>query len=181
MNTCQSILIAYGTKAGSTAEIAEYMGELFREKGALVDVLPVEQVRDLTPYCGVILGTATRVGKPLNSVLKFVREFEYSLEPLAVAYFVVGIAMREDTPEHRAQAEAVLEPLRQIKKPCMEGLFAGKVEYAKIEQPWRTLVSHNKEDEIGEGDWRDWDAIRAWVHDLSFKFMGIAAMPNEKV
>lgn len=181
MNTCRNILIAYGTKAGSTAEIAEYMGELFREMGASVDVLPVEQVQEVTPYCAVLVGTATRVGKPLTSVQEFVTRFAYELEPRAVAYFVVGITMCDDTPEHRVQAEAVLEPLRRIKEPCGEGLFAGKVEYATIEQPWRRLVSHDVETQLPEGDWRDWNAIRAWTHELALKFMGIAAIPVETV
>lgn len=179
MNTCRNILIAYGTRAGSTAEIAEYMGTLFRDMGATVDVLPVEQVQAMTPYCAVILGTATRIGKPLAKVTNFIKKYERELAPLPVAYFVVGITMREDTPEHRAQAGAVLEPLRALKQPVREGLFAGKIEYATIEQPMRFFISHSKDLNLREGDWRDWEKIRAWVNELAPMFMGIAALPLE--
>lgn len=180
MNTCRNILIAYGTKAGSTGEIAEFMGDVFREMGAMVDVLPVEQVDDVNAYCAVIVGTATRIGKPLGKVTNFLKKFSYELAPLPVAYFVVGIAMREDTPEHRAQAAAVLEPLRALKKPVREGLFAGKIEYAKIEQPMRFFLTRSKDLSLHEGDWRDWAAIRAWVQDLAQDYMRIAALPAER-
>ena len=181
MSTCRSILIAYGTKAGSTAEIAAFIASLFREMGAEVDVLPVEQVPDVTPYCAVILGTATRLGHPLPNVLDFVTTHAHNLAPLPIAYFVVGITMREDTPENRALAAGVLDALVDIKRPVSEGLFAGKMEYAKLEQPWRFFVSHDKEIDMGEGDWRDWDAIRAWVEQLAPTFLGIAALPNETI
>jgi menaquinone-dependent protoporphyrinogen oxidase len=181
MSTCRNILIAFGTRAGSTAEIAEFIAARFRERGASVDVLPIEQVTDIKPYCAAIIGTATRIGKPLDTVARFVKKHARDLEPMALVYFVVGVTMREDTPEHRAQAHAVLDPLRLVKEPLREGLFAGKVEYAKIEQPWRFLVSHDKEGEMREGDWRDWDAIRAWVDEISPTIMGIAALPCETV
>lgn len=176
-----NILIAYGTKAGSTGEIAEFIGARFRERGATVDIMPIQQVTDVNPYRAVIVGTATRIGKPLDSVTKFVKKYARELEPLAVYYFVVGIAMREDTPDRRALAHAVLEPLRDIKEPLREGLFAGKVEYAKIEQPWRFLISHDKEGEMREGDWRDWDAIRAWVDEIAPEILGVPAPKAQSI
>jgi menaquinone-dependent protoporphyrinogen oxidase len=117
-------------------------------------------------YSAIILGTATRIGKPLGSVVEFARKHAARLQQVPVAYFVVGITMREDTAEHRRQAAAVLDPLCKIRTPVSEGLFAGRVEYARIEQPWRFLVSHDREGEMREGDWRDWDAIRAWTQNL---------------
>lgn len=181
MSTCRSILIAYGTRAGSTQEVSEFIAKLFRDKGAQVDVLPVEKVRSVTPYCAVILGTATRMGQPLANVVNFVKKHAHDLAPLPIAYFVVGITMREDTPQNRARAAAVLDALVNLKRPLSEGLFAGKVDYAKIEQPWRFFVSHNKSEEMREGDWRNWDAIRAWGEQLAPTFMGIAALPNETI
>lgn len=181
MSTCRRILITYGTKAGSTADIAEFIAQQFREMDADVDVLPVEQVRDVKSYCAVILGTATRIGKPLPNVVNFAKKHAHDLAPLPLAYFVVGITMREDTPEHRAQAVHVLDALVNVKRPFSEGLFAGKVDYTKIEQLWRFFVSHDRSGELREGDWRNWDAIRDWVKQLAPTFMGIAALPNETV
>lgn len=57
----ERILVAYATKAGSTAEVAEVIGQVLRETGATVDVLPARAVEDLTPYRAVIIGSAVRM------------------------------------------------------------------------------------------------------------------------
>ncbi len=51
-------LVAYATKRGSTAEIAEKIGEVLKRRQIQVDVLPVREITDLSPYKTVILGTA---------------------------------------------------------------------------------------------------------------------------
>ena len=43
------ILIAYATHTGTTREIAEALDELFRGKGANVEVRDLEAVYDLSP------------------------------------------------------------------------------------------------------------------------------------
>lgn len=46
----KKILVAYGSKRGSTAEIAERIGETLRQKGLQVDVLDTDTVNNLAPY-----------------------------------------------------------------------------------------------------------------------------------
>jgi menaquinone-dependent protoporphyrinogen oxidase len=52
------VLVAYATKHGSTGEIAEAIGETLEEADLIVDVRPAREVRDLTPYDAVVLGSA---------------------------------------------------------------------------------------------------------------------------
>ena len=54
----KKILVAYGSKRGSTAEIAERIGETLRQKGLTVDVSDAGTVNDLTPYNKIILGSS---------------------------------------------------------------------------------------------------------------------------
>jgi menaquinone-dependent protoporphyrinogen IX oxidase len=63
------ILVAYATKYGATAGIAEKIGQVLRQAGLLTDVLPVDRVSDLTPYEAVVLGSAVYIGKVLAVVV----------------------------------------------------------------------------------------------------------------
>lgn len=47
-------LVAYGSKNGSTAEIAERIGETLRQKGWQADVQDAGTVRDISPYSKII-------------------------------------------------------------------------------------------------------------------------------
>ena len=45
MNT--QVLVAYATKHGATAEIAEKIGEVLRQAGIRTDVLPMNHINNL--------------------------------------------------------------------------------------------------------------------------------------
>jgi menaquinone-dependent protoporphyrinogen oxidase len=85
----QKILIAYATQAGSTAEIAEEIGDVLIAKGIAVDVLPVREVRNLSPYRAVIVGSAVRVGKWQPEAVKFVARHQTRLAEIPTAFFTV--------------------------------------------------------------------------------------------
>ncbi|HPL27317.1 MAG TPA: hypothetical protein PLG21_04580, partial [Anaerolineae bacterium] len=57
-------------------------------------------------------------------------------------------------------------------RPVSTGLFAGKVDPAKMEPIWRFMMSFVKEGEMAPGDHRDWDAIRAWATELNAALAG---------
>lgn len=80
-----------------------------------------------------------------------------------MAYFQVSGFLKEDTPERRQEAATYLDPVRAPVTPVSEGLFAGKMDYSKLSFFDRTIAKM-----VGsvEGDWRDWNAIRAWAEGL---------------
>ncbi|MFQ3536114.1 MAG: flavodoxin domain-containing protein [Aggregatilineales bacterium] len=161
----QKLLVAYATKAGSTAEIAEFMGNALREAGAQADVLPLRQVRDLSGYSGAILGSAIRMGKVLPELVNFVRLHAAALCQMPIAYFNVNMTLMDDTPESRAIVDSYFNPLRAICEPVRVGAFAGRMDYAKLGWLLRFFLSKSKEG-IPEGDWIDWAAIRTWTLEL---------------
>ena len=57
------VLVAYATKYGATAEIAEKIGQVLRETGMAVDVEPADRVGDLSSYRAVVLGSGVYVGR----------------------------------------------------------------------------------------------------------------------
>ena len=50
------ILVAYATMAGSTVEVAQGVGEEIAKSGYQVDILPINEIKDLQAYDGVVIG-----------------------------------------------------------------------------------------------------------------------------
>lgn len=161
------ILVAYASKCGSTGEVAEVVGQVLHQAGAAVDIYKAHQVKDISPYRAVVLGTAIRMEKPLSEAISFARKHRAALAQRPVACFSLGVYMREDTPENRAKTLRFLSPLlREIQPPVSLGLFGGKIDYSKLSPFWRLLISQDKSGLMREGDWRNWEIIRLWAENL---------------
>jgi len=163
----EKILIAYASRAGSTGEVAEAIGKGLCDAGVIVDVLRVQEVKDLSSYQGIVLGSAIRMGKPLPEAVSFAKKHQAALTNVPVALFSLGTTMNADTPERRTTAMSALAPLLQVMKPASVGLFGGKVDPSKLGGFLRFALSFIKEGDMAPGDHRNWEAIRAWAKDLS--------------
>ncbi len=160
------LLIAYGSRCGSTGGVAEAIGQVLSKAGAGVDVRPVKDVNDLTPYRAVIVGSAIRMGKWLPEAVEFVKTHQDRLGRLPVAYFAACLTMKDDTAEVRRKAMGFLDPVRKQfprVKPLDIGLFAGAVDYAKLSLAYGLIL---KVKGAPEGDFRNWEAIRTWAAGL---------------
>jgi len=157
------ILVAYASKAGSTGEVAGFIGQVLCESGAVVDIRLAKEVSDLSPYQAVVVGSAIRMGRWLPEAIKFVERYQAVLKTLPLAYFQVSGFLKEGTPERRQEAAAYLAPVRALVAPVSEGLFAGKMDYSRLSFLDRMIARIAGS---VEGDWRDWDAIRAWAVSL---------------
>ena len=165
------ILVAYATRAGSTAEVADAIGKKLAAGGTMVDVKPVEKVQSIDGYLGVVLGSAIRFGSPLPEMTDFVYTHKDELHKLPVAYFIVCFILRENTEENRKTANAYLDPLRAEVTPVDVGLFAGKMDYSKLSS-WETfIIKHIVK--APEGDLRDWQQINDWAANLLPKLQNI--------
>jgi menaquinone-dependent protoporphyrinogen oxidase len=159
-NMQDKVLVAYASKAGSTSEVARAVGEVLTNKGYAVDVKLVKDVKDLSSYKAVVLGSAIRIGHVLPEVKKFVESNQKALSQVPTSYFVVCLTMHEDTEENRRTVSGYLAPLSVIVKPASEGLFAGKMDLTKLSFLDQTMAKMIK---APIGDFRNWDAIRSWA------------------
>ncbi|WP_328666465.1 hypothetical protein OG905_05485 [Streptomyces sp. NBC_00322] len=57
----RTVLVAYGSKKGSTAEIAQFIASILRDGGE-ADARRAAEVRDMRSYQAVVLGGALRMG-----------------------------------------------------------------------------------------------------------------------
>jgi menaquinone-dependent protoporphyrinogen oxidase len=158
------ILIAYASEFGSTAAIAEAIGAGMRADGTPVDVQPVIDIKIVSPYQAVIIGSAIYNGAWLPEAVHFVQVHADALSRVPVAYFVVCATMRENTPEHRQGARSFLDPvLAQVPQvqPIEIGLFSGSVEPPKL--PWPIRLRMRLTTDLRRGDYRRWDEVRSWA------------------
>ncbi len=170
--TADKVLIAYASRCGSTAGVADAIGQTLRGKGASVDVRLIKDVNDLSPYKNVIVGSAIRMGRWLPEAADFVKKHCDKLGRVPAACFVVCMTMKDDTPENRSKVLAYLDPVRS-EAPQMQsgniGLFAGAVDYSKLSFVYRSVL---KAKGTPEGDFRNWDAIKTWAADVAPTLLG---------
>jgi menaquinone-dependent protoporphyrinogen oxidase len=160
MNT---ILVTYATRAGSTYEVAVRVAEVLRAAGATVDVRPVTAVHEVQGYDAVVVGSAIRMGHWLPEAVEFVKANRETLSHIPTAYFLVSGLLRNGTPEMRRKVLAFLDPVCALLEPVSVGLFAGKLDYSTMDGLDRSIAEAVSS---AEGDWRDWEAIGEWAHNL---------------
>ena len=88
MNT--QVLVTYATKYGSTAEIAEKIGQVLRHTDLHTDELPADRVTNLSSYKAVIFGSAVYMGGWRKEAAKFLKVNEKVLEEQLVWLFSSG-------------------------------------------------------------------------------------------
>lgn len=159
----RKILVAYASKCGSTAEVAEAIAKTLSEKGARVDVRPVKNVGDIGAYSAVVLGSAIRMGAWLPEAVDFVKKNQSRLSQMPTAFFTVHMLNRDDSAESRKNREAYVAPVHALVAPDAEAFFAGEIDLARMSFLDRliTNVMHVKEE-----DARDWNAIGGWASSL---------------
>ncbi|MCK4451224.1 MAG: flavodoxin domain-containing protein [Anaerolineae bacterium] len=157
------VLVAYASRAGSTGEVAEAIGQVLCEAGAAVDVRLAKEVTDLSPYRAVVVGSGIRVGKWLPEAVEFVERHREALSRMPVAYFLVCLTLKENTEENRREVSAYLDPVCEMVQPVDVGLFAGAMDYSKLPFILRLMMKAMKSP---EGDFRNWETIRAWADQV---------------
>jgi menaquinone-dependent protoporphyrinogen oxidase len=165
------ILVAYATRAGSTAEIADAIGKKLAEGGTGVDVMPVEKVQSIEGYKAVVMGSAVRAGNLLPEMTDFVRSHKDELRKMPVAYFAVCMVLRENTLKNRDKANAYLDSLRKEAAPVDTAVFTGKMDYSRLMFFEKFVIKYIIK--VPECDLRDWQQINNWAADLLPKLTDI--------
>ena len=166
-----NILVAYAIMTGATAGVAEAIGKALIENGAQVEVSRIQDVKDLTPYRAVVVGSAIHAGKWLPEAMQFVQTHRATLAQKPFAAFLVCMTLAMKNDKYHYVVKDWLEPVRVLVKPVSEGYFAGALDVSQVPSfgdrlKFRLSVAFGA---WSEGDHRDWDAVRLWANDLAAK------------
>jgi menaquinone-dependent protoporphyrinogen oxidase len=160
------VLVAYATKYGATAEIAEKIGQVLDQAGLSTDVKPVKLVRDLSPYQAVVLGSAVYIAQWRKEAVKFLQANEKHLAEMPVWLFSSGPAGKGDPVEllQGWRLPKAVQPIVDRIEPRGITVFHGYVNVDKMNFLERTMIKN-----VGSptGDFRDWEAITSWANAIA--------------
>lgn len=165
----EKILVTYSTRTGSTKGVSEAIARTLEELGENADVMPMNEVKDLSIYKSVIAGSAIQAAQWLPEAARFIQTYkqELKLKPFAAFLVCMTLAMPKGK-DYRDHVKSWLEPVRQQVTPVSEGLFSGALDIKQM-----TSIADRLKFRMSvmfgvwkEGDHRDWDSIRNWTKDL---------------
>jgi menaquinone-dependent protoporphyrinogen oxidase len=164
-NMGKRILVTYASKYGSTGGVADAIGKELCGKGLAADVALIRNAGDCGLYQGVIVGSAIYMGKWMPEAVDFVKKNRDILCQVPVAYFLVCMTLSQPTEEKRTKVLSYMDPVLKAvpeTKPIGIGTFAGALDYKNLSWLNKKIM---KSKGSPEGDFRDWNAIRAWARE----------------
>jgi menaquinone-dependent protoporphyrinogen oxidase len=151
------LLVAYETKYGSTKEVAETIGAELRGRGLQVDIVKAGNVGTVEGYDAVVLGAPLYMGR-WRRTRPFLRRHRRALGERPFAVFALG-PLGDDEKAFDGPAKQLRQALAKAHvTPAAVGLFGGVIDRSKLRFPFNRMPA---------GDWRDWDAIRAWSDEVA--------------
>lgn len=164
-NMEKRVLVAYASKYGSTGGVADAIGKELCSKDVAADVVLIKNANNISSYQGVIIGSAVYMGKWMSEAVDFVKKNKDTLCKVPVAYFLVCITMSKPTEKNRAEVLSYMDPILKAVpeiKPVSIGTFAGALDYSNLSWLYQKIL---KAKGSPEGDFRDWNDIRAWARE----------------
>jgi len=160
------VLVAYASKYGATQEIAEKVGEVLKQAGIAIELLPLKKVKKPETYKAAIIGAAVYIGQWYKPMTKFLKKNESALAAMPVWLFSDGPSGKGDPVEllkgwkYPVMLQAVLDNI----KPKDTAVFGGALNVDKMKGLEKWIVQRVG----GEfGDFRDWDMINAWAKNVA--------------
>jgi menaquinone-dependent protoporphyrinogen oxidase len=160
------VLVAYATKYGATAEIAEKIGQVLRDAGLAADVLAAERVDDLSPYTAVVVGSAVYIGQWRKGAAKFLQAHEAALAHKPTWIFSSGPTGEGDPPALTQgwRLPGKLQPIVDRIAPRDIVVFHGAAQVDKMSFIEKWMLKNVK---APAGDFRDWEAITSWAAGIA--------------
>lgn len=163
------LLVAYASKRGSTAEIAEAVAERARQAGLEVDCLETGEVSDLAPYDAVIVGSAVYMKRWRGDARRFLRRHRKALAAMPFWVFSSG-----PTGDPAKEDPRWSEPPGIVKRAEKLGVrehvvFGGRMPVDPQGPIEKAMVEGTP---AAFRDRRDWEEIRGWADRVAAQFAG---------
>ncbi|MCW2704946.1 MAG: hemG [Blastococcus sp.] len=171
------VLIVVASKHGATAEIGTALARALADsdvgRAARLEAvsLPVEQRPDPAPYDAVVLGSAVYVGRWLEPARQYAVAHVAELRGRPVWLFSSGPI---GEPPFPADEPHDVGTLMQLTGARGHRLFPGRLEKNRLSFGERAMVTAMR---APVGDFRDWDAVRAWGDEIAAEVVRLTTAP----
>lgn len=162
------VLVASGSKYGSTREIAAVIAEELQARNFEVDVMDAADVLSVVAYDAVVVGSAVYGGLWRRDAEQLVKEHAPVLRHRAVWTFSVGI----ETVVSEGQPKDIAYRLSDSVNAREHRRFTGALNPAKLNIGERALI---RALDPPLGDFRDLAAVRAWAQEIGADLVELAA------
>jgi menaquinone-dependent protoporphyrinogen IX oxidase len=161
------VLVTAASKHGSTAEMAAHLADCLQESaagrrcGLSAVAVPVEQAPDPSRYDAVVLASGVYAGRWLEPARHYAAQHAAALRRRPVWLLSSGPIGAPPLPPdepHDAEPLAVLVGARGHR------VLPGRLDRGLLGIGERALVTAMR---APVGDFRDWDALRAWAEEIA--------------
>jgi menaquinone-dependent protoporphyrinogen oxidase len=167
------VLVAYASKHGATAGIAERIGRSLESTGNQVDVRRVEDVDGASGYDAFVIGSATYMGHWRKEATEFARRLPEAAAGRPTWLFSSGPIGTSPTDAQGRDVRSAAEPkelpeLLEALAAREHRVFFGALDPKELnfaERAMRKLPAAREA--LPEGDFRDWDDVDSWARTIS--------------
>jgi menaquinone-dependent protoporphyrinogen oxidase len=167
------VLVTYGSRFGSTKEIAEYITETLKEKGVDVDLYDAAKAHlKIDNYDVVLIGSGIQIGKWKNTALKFLKKHQKALRGKTTGLFVSCVFGMYPDKREEARKKFLVDVAKKYDiEPVGMGLFGSCLDFTgKKGLKYNLTVNIMKKDLAEMGveydetyEFRDWRNIKEWA------------------
>ena len=159
------VLVAYASKMGSNAEIAEAIAAVLRQAGLEAEVVPAREARDLAPYDAVVLGSALYAAHWRRDAHRFVARGRDALRAKPLWLWSSGPLDRSLASRDLPPADNVLDIMGDVPFRAHH-TFGGRLDPTSPEVDEQVVRTHRV------GDFRDWTRIHAYAATIARELGG---------
>lgn len=170
-------LIVYGTRWGSTADVAKKIGEILVNRGNIVTIVDAkEEQPKIAPFDLIVVGSGINMGKWTKETLDFLKNNANDLRTKRTALFVsCGLILREGGIKKTQQDYLARVANEYGLNPVCFGAFGGYIDFNGDYGLFGSLFvksSKNKSQKRGIDiskpyDFRNWADITNWAEKLA--------------
>ncbi len=169
------VLVAYASRHGSTAGIAERIAERMKESGVDTVAAEVTGLSDISAYDAYVVGSAAYMFKWLKEATRFAKRNARTLRAKPLWLFSSGPTGTDLVDEKGRDIFEAMRPkefetfrnLEPIDTKVFFGAWKGDAEPKGAAERFLNLMPESWKEDIPVGDFRDWDAIDAWADEIA--------------